>query len=137
MNIEFELVEIWLDCKYFYFLKVRELRFDSSRSFDLDDVLLIFGQLGLMAYNIFTVIAGYYTLDHDEDGALVLLSALAALFQVDTIIFKVLISNSIIITFALRLNNKRPLPKHYSFWTHPVGTLFHQTNNKENPVVKL
>lgn len=38
-----------------------------------------------MAYNIFTVIAGYYTMDRDEDGALVLLSALAALFQVKTI----------------------------------------------------
>jgi hypothetical protein len=48
----------------------------------LDDVLLIFGQIGLMAYNIFTVIAGYYTMNEDEDGALVLLSALAALFQV-------------------------------------------------------
>ena len=63
------------------------MRFDSSRSFDLDDVLLIFGQLGLMAYNIFTVIAAYFTLDHDEDGALVLLSALAALFQVENVLF--------------------------------------------------
>lgn len=62
--------------------QVRELRYDSSRHFDLDDVLLIFGQIGLMAYNIFTVIAGYYTMNEDEDGALVLLSALAALFQV-------------------------------------------------------
>lgn len=53
----------------------------------MDDVLLIFGQLGLMAYNVFTVIAGYYTLDHDEDGALVLLSAFAALFQVDAAFF--------------------------------------------------
>lgn len=62
--------------------QVRELRFDSSRSFDLDDVLLIFGQLGLLAYNIFTLIAGYYTINEDEDSPLVLLSALAALFQV-------------------------------------------------------
>jgi hypothetical protein len=62
--------------------QVRELRYDSSRHFDLDDVLLIFGQIGLMAYNIFTVIAGYYTINEDEDSALVLLSALAALFQV-------------------------------------------------------
>lgn len=63
--------------------QVRELRFDSSRRLDLDDVLLIFGQIGLMAYNIFTVIAGYYQMSEDEDGALVLLSALAALFQVE------------------------------------------------------
>jgi hypothetical protein len=40
-----------------------------------------------MAYNIFTVIAAYFTLDHDEDGALVLLSALAALFQVENVLF--------------------------------------------------
>lgn len=65
-------------------IQVRELRYDSSRHFDLDDVLLIFGQIGLMAYNIFTVIAGYYTMNEDEDGALVLLSALAALFQAVT-----------------------------------------------------
>lgn len=63
---------------------MRELRFDSSRRFDLDDVLLIFGQIGLMAYNIFTIIAGYYTMSEDEDAALVLLSALAALFQAVT-----------------------------------------------------
>ncbi len=66
--------------------QVRELRYDSSRHFDLDDVLLIFGQIGLMAYNIFTVIAGYYTMNDDEDGALVLLSALAALFQVRSLL---------------------------------------------------
>lgn len=58
------------------------MRFDSSRHFDLDDVLLIFGQIGLIAYNVFTVIAAYYTLSEDEDASLVLLSALAALFQV-------------------------------------------------------
>lgn len=66
---------------------MRELRFDSSRAFDLDDVLLIFGQLGLIAYNVFTVIAAYYTMNEDEDGSLVLLSALAALFQVGNFLF--------------------------------------------------
>lgn len=38
-----------------------------------------------MAYNIFTVVAAYYTMNEDEDGALVLLSALAALFQVKNV----------------------------------------------------
>lgn len=47
-------------------------------------MLLIFGQIGLMAYHIFTVIAGYYTMADNEDGALVLVSAMAALFQAVT-----------------------------------------------------
>ena len=37
-----------------------------------------------MAYNIFTIIAGYYTISKDEDGSLVLLSALAAIVQAVT-----------------------------------------------------
>lgn len=80
--------------------QVRELRYDSSRHFDLDDVLLIFGQIGLMAYNIFTVIAGYYTMNDDEDGALVLLSALAALFQV-RMTFTLFITNEDSIDYLL------------------------------------
>ena len=62
--------------------QVRELRFDASRRFELDDVLLIFGQIGLMAYNIFTIIAAYFQMEQDEDSTLVLMSAIAALLQV-------------------------------------------------------
>lgn len=64
--------------------QIRELAFDSSRHFGLDAVLLVVAQIGLMAYKLFTVIACCYSVanDDDQDSALVLLSALAATFQV-------------------------------------------------------
>ena len=66
------------------FIKVRELGYDSTRHFGLAAVLLIVAQIGLMAYQIFTVIACCFSVkkDDDEDSALVLASAIIALLQV-------------------------------------------------------
>ena len=64
------------------FQQIRELRYNAYRHFDLDDVLLFVGQLGLMSYAVFTVIASYYTMMENKDGSLmVLIGALAALVQ--------------------------------------------------------
>ncbi|EFX69506.1 hypothetical protein DAPPUDRAFT_62148, partial [Daphnia pulex] len=63
--------------------RIRELKFDSSRHFGLDAVLLVVAQIGLMAYKLFTVIACCYSVktEGEDNSTLVLLSALAATFQ--------------------------------------------------------
>lgn len=109
--------------------QVRELRFESSRRLDLDDVLLIFGQTGVISYNIFTIIASYFQLGEDGDSILVLVIAVAALLQV--------LSSpppeyrrGDVVTYLLIPN--RRLPKPCSFWTQLVETLSQLTNSVEN-----
>lgn len=90
-------------------LQVRELGFDSTRHFGLDAVLLVVAQIGLMAYKIFTFIACCYATTEDEDSILVLLGALAALFQV---YFKFFLSHMDVIN-----SFSRPYCKRFLFWT--------------------
>ncbi|XP_046458899.1 proton channel OtopLc-like isoform X2 [Daphnia pulex] len=63
--------------------RIRELKFDSSRHFGLDAVLLVVAQIGVMAYKFFTIIACCYSVktEGEDNSTLVLLSALAAMFQ--------------------------------------------------------
>ncbi len=72
------------NCFRFSSFQVRELRFNSQRRLGLDEMLLVFGQSGVVSYNVFTIIAGYYVMDagKDDESMLVLMAALAALFQV-------------------------------------------------------
>jgi hypothetical protein len=69
-----------------------------------------------MAYNIFTVIAGYYTMNDDEDGALVLLSALAALFQVKACLP---FNEDVLTLYTYLYINKNILPGCNSNTLHP------------------
>ena len=64
--------------------QVRELRFNSSRRLALDEMLLVFGQGGVISYNTFTIIAAYYHFKDgsDDESLLVLMSALVAFVQV-------------------------------------------------------
>ena len=61
--------------------KVRELRFEARR-LDVDDVLLLFGQIGLLSDNVFTVIAAYYQLQDNVDSIFALATALTVILQV-------------------------------------------------------
>lgn len=60
-------------------VQVRHLRYDSYRSFQLDDILLVGAQTGLFLYSTFTVIGGHFTLR--SDTILVLIAALASIVQ--------------------------------------------------------
>lgn len=60
-------------------VQVRHLRYDSMRTFALDDILLVGGQTGLFLYSTFTVIGGHFTLK--GDNVLVLITALASIVQ--------------------------------------------------------
>lgn len=59
--------------------QVRHLEYDSLRSFQLDDILLVGAQTGLFLYSIFTVIGGHFTMR--KDTILVLITALASIVQ--------------------------------------------------------
>lgn len=60
-------------------IQVRHLQYDSMRSFQLDDILLVGGQSGLFLYSTFTVIGGHFTMR--QDTILVLITALASIVQ--------------------------------------------------------
>ncbi|XP_053948594.1 proton channel OtopLc-like [Anastrepha ludens] len=60
-------------------IQIRHLQYDWYRSFSLDDILLVGAQTGSFLYNIFTVIAGHFTLRSDD--MLVPLNALASIVQ--------------------------------------------------------
>lgn len=60
-------------------IQVRHLQYDSLRSFQLDDILLVGGQSGLFLYSTFTVIGGHFTMR--KDTILVLITALASIVQ--------------------------------------------------------
>lgn len=82
---------------------MRELGYDSSRHFGLDAVLLIVGQIGLVAYKIFTFIACSFTTDYGEDSILVLLGAVAAILQVGIALNKQLLGyRTVTATFKCR-----------------------------------
>ncbi|XP_013102592.2 proton channel OtopLc [Stomoxys calcitrans] len=59
--------------------QIRHLQYDAYRSFSLDDILLVGAQTGSFLYNIFTVIAGHFSLRSDD--WLVPLNALASIVQ--------------------------------------------------------
>ncbi|XP_065363840.1 proton channel OtopLc [Calliphora vicina] len=59
--------------------QIRHLQYDAFRSFSLDDILLVGAQTGSFLYNIFTVIAGHFSLRSDD--WLVPLNALASIVQ--------------------------------------------------------
>jgi len=59
------------------------MRFE-ARVFEVDDVLLIFGQIGLLSYNVFTVIAACHEMAENKDSVLVLITALAVILQAVT-----------------------------------------------------
>lgn len=56
------------------------MRFE-MRAFEVDDVLLIVGQIGLLSYNVFTVIAAYHEMEENKYSVLVLITALAVILQ--------------------------------------------------------
>ncbi|XP_065723828.2 proton channel OtopLc [Drosophila suzukii] len=60
-------------------IQIRHLQYDAYRSFSLDDILLVGAQTGSFLYNIFTVIAGHFTLRSDD--MLVPINALASIVQ--------------------------------------------------------
>ncbi|XP_073833057.1 proton channel otopetrin-like c [Musca autumnalis] len=60
-------------------IQIRHLQYDAYRSFSLDDILLVGAQTGSFLYNIFTVIAGHFSLRSDD--WLVPLNALASIVQ--------------------------------------------------------
>ncbi|KAH8386759.1 hypothetical protein KR093_002397 [Drosophila rubida] len=60
-------------------VQIRHLQYDAYRSFSLDDILLVGAQTGSFLYNIFTVIAGHFTLRSDD--MLVPINALASIVQ--------------------------------------------------------
>ncbi|XP_037807569.1 proton channel OtopLc isoform X2 [Lucilia sericata] len=60
-------------------IQIRHLQYDAFRSFSLDDILLVGAQTGSFLYNIFTVIAGHFSLRSDD--WLVPLNALASIVQ--------------------------------------------------------
>lgn len=60
-------------------VQVRHLQYDSLRSFQLDDILLVGAQTGLFLYSTFTVIGGHFTMR--KDTILVLITALASIVQ--------------------------------------------------------
>lgn len=59
--------------------QVRNLHYDSSRSFSLDDILLVGAQTGSFLYSTFTVISGHFTLR--TETVLVLITATASLIE--------------------------------------------------------
>lgn len=60
-------------------VQVRHLQYDSLRSFQLDDILLVGAQTGLFLYSTFTVIGGHFTMR--KDTILVLITAFASIVQ--------------------------------------------------------
>lgn len=62
-------------------LQVRHLQYDTLRSFQLDDILLVGAQTGLFLYSTFTVISGQFMTVMRNDTALVLTTALASILQ--------------------------------------------------------
>jgi hypothetical protein len=85
-----------------------------------------------MAYKLFTVIACCYSVktEGEDNSTLVLLSALAAMFQVPTIIFQLFIQY-----FVFFVRNRLWL-KHCSFWTHRDDTLILPISNLASQDVK-
>lgn len=59
-------------------IQVRHLQYDTSRSFQLDDILLVSASTGLFLYSTFTVISGHFTSTTD---CLVLITALTSIIQ--------------------------------------------------------
>ncbi|KAL9883209.1 proton channel otopetrin-like c isoform 3-T11 [Glossina fuscipes fuscipes] len=60
-------------------IQIRHLEYDAVRSFSLDDILLVGAQTGSFLYNIFTVIAGHFSVRSDD--WLVPINALASIVQ--------------------------------------------------------
>lgn len=58
---------------------MRELRCTKSRNLELDNILLIISQTGSIIYNIFTIIAGHFTLK--RNAVLLMMTAIASLVQ--------------------------------------------------------
>lgn len=59
--------------------QVRNLHYDSERSFSLDDILLVGAQTGSFLYSTFTVISGHFTLR--TETVLVLITAMVSLVE--------------------------------------------------------
>lgn len=60
-------------------IQVRRLQYDSARNFSLDDILLVGGQTGSFLYSTFTIIGAHLT--HQKDTLLILITAMASLFE--------------------------------------------------------
>jgi hypothetical protein len=91
-------------------------------------------QIGLMAYKLFTVIACCYSVktEGEDNSTLVLLSALAATFQVRS---KFIISQWKLDIYGMFICIRLWL-KHCSFWTHRDDTLTPSTSNLASQDVK-
>jgi len=60
-------------------IQVRALHYDSTRSFSLDDILLVGGQTGSFLYSTFTIIGAHLTLK--KNTVLILITAMASLVE--------------------------------------------------------
>ena len=60
-------------------IQVSSLRFNSSRKTDLDNLLLVVALIGVISFNVFTVISTQFS-DH-SDGLIVLVTALTGVMQ--------------------------------------------------------
>lgn len=61
------------------YAQVRQLKFNGSRNLELDNILLVGAQSGIMIYSTFTIIGGHFT--KETNTFLVLMTASASLIQ--------------------------------------------------------
>ncbi len=69
----------YINYNYFFSSQVRGLRYDSKRNLELDNILLIVAQTGSFIHNMFSIIAGQFTVTYSDK--LSQMTALTCLIQ--------------------------------------------------------
>nr|CAD7452531.1 unnamed protein product [Timema tahoe] len=59
--------------------RIKELKYDTNRRFELDNTLLVMAQTGLYVYSLFSIIAGYFSTSEGRPG--IMLASLASFIQ--------------------------------------------------------
>ncbi|XP_065574792.1 proton channel OtopLc-like [Artemia franciscana] len=62
-------------------ISIRKLRFDTTKEMELDDILLVMGQVGVFSYNVFIINAAYNHKDAGFDTYLGMAAALCSIIQ--------------------------------------------------------
>ncbi|XP_065574222.1 proton channel OtopLc-like isoform X2 [Artemia franciscana] len=62
-------------------ISIRKLRFDTTKEMELDDILLVMGQVGVFSYNVFIIVAAYNHKDAGFDTYLGMCTALGSIIQ--------------------------------------------------------
>ncbi len=71
-------VGILLLATHFYLLQVRKLWYDRSKKLELDNLLLVVAQTGVLMYSVFCIIGAYFQM---TDHLIAFLASLATLVQ--------------------------------------------------------